>query len=164
MAYKGDYGVLLNQNTKLHRRYFNEMVKLIGIQVLYKAPMGNKHYNLQSELVSSYEDPIKVGCVFEEHLTQQTAKKLGWISELTESAALIHVPYDLPGLQVGALFIIPSAYDNTRSRTFRVTKLSAIMVFPASITCEIVPEYESTVQESELQLFNNSDFNLLNEG
>jgi len=164
MAYKGDYGALLNQNTKLHRRYFNEMVKLIGIQVLYKAPKENKHYNLHSELNSNYEDPIKVGCIFEEHLTQQTAKKLGWNSELTESAALIHVPYDLPGIQVGALFIVPSAYDNTKGRTFRVTKMSAIMVFPASITCEIVPEYETTIQQAEIQLFNNSDFNLLNEG
>lgn len=164
MAYKGDYGALLNHNTKLHRRYFNEMVKLIGIQVLYKAPRENKHYNLQSELVSNYEDPIKVGCVFEEHLNQQTAKKLGWNSELTESAALIHVPYDLPGLQIGALFIIPSAYDKTKGRTFRVTKMSAVMVFPASITCEIVPEYETTTQQSELQIFNSTDFNLLNEG
>ncbi|MBQ6627830.1 MAG: hypothetical protein IJH65_03265 [Methanobrevibacter sp.] len=164
MAYKGDYGVLLNQNTKLHRRYFNEMVRLIGVQVLYKAPKENKHYNLQSELISNYEDPIKVGCIFEEKLTQRTAKKLGWIAELQESAALIHVPYDLPGLQIGALFTIPSAYDNTKGRTFRVVRMSAIMVFPASITCEIVPEYETTIQPAELQLFNSSDFNLLNEG
>ena len=83
---------------------------------------------------------------------------------MTESAALIHVPYDLPGLQVGALFIIPSAYDKTKGRTFRVTKMSAVMVFPASITCEIVPEYETITQQSELQIFNSSDFNLLNEG
>ena len=89
---------------------------------------------------------------------------MGWNSELTESAALIHVPYDLPGLQIGALFTIPSAYDNTKGRTFIVTKMSAIMVFPASITCEIVPEYETTIQPSELQMFNSSDFNLLNEG
>lgn len=164
MANKGDYGVLLNQNTKLHRRYFKEMVRLIGVQVLYRAPKKDKHYNLQSELKSNYTDPIKVGCVFEEHITQRTAKKLGWNSELVESAALIHVPYDLPDLQIGALFTIPSAYDNTKGRTFRVTKLSAIMIFPASITCEIVPEYESTMSQAETMLFNNTDFNLLNEG
>lgn len=164
MANKGDYGILLNQNTKLHRRYFKEMVKLIGVQVIYRAPKSNKHYNLQSELESSYENPIKVGCVFEENITQKTAKKLGWNSELLESAALIHVPYDLPGLQIGALFTIPSAYDNTKGRTFRVTKLSAIMVFPASITCEIVPEYESILSQAETMLFNDTDFNLLNEG
>lgn len=164
MANKGDYGALLNQNTKLHRRYFKEMVKLIGVQVLYKSPKDDKHYNLQSELESNYNDPIKVGCIFEEHITQQTAKKLGWNAELMDSAALIHVPYDLPNIQVGALFTIPSAYDNTQGRTFRVTKLSAIMVFPASITCEIVPYYETTLSQSEIQLFNDTDFNLLNEG
>lgn len=81
-----------------------------------------------------------------------------------ENAAVIHVPYDLPELQVGCLFEIPSAYDNTHSRLFRVTKLSAKMIYPASIACEIVPEYIDTVESAEIELFTNTDFNVLNEG
>ena len=36
------------------------------------------------------------------------------------------------------------------------------MVYPASIACELVPEYENTYEES-LNDFTNSSFNLLNE-
>jgi hypothetical protein len=36
------------------------------------------------------------------------------------------------------------------------------MVYPASITCEIVPEYENTYDNS-LNDFKDSSFNLLNE-
>ena len=164
MANKGDYGALLNQNAKLHRKYFLEMVKLIGIQTIYKSPKQNKSYNLHGELESNYNDGIKVGCIFEEHEDQKTAKKLGWDYELTANAALIHVPYDLENLQIGALFYIPSAYDNTSGRWFRVTRMSAIMVYPASITCEIVPEFIDTMSKAETELFMNSDFNLLYEG
>lgn len=159
-----NYGLLLNHGAKLHRGYFKEMVRLIGINVIYKPPMQNKDYNLQGELESNYETGEVVGCIFEDHINQKTAKKLGWNSELVENAALIHVPYDLHDLQIGALFNIPSGYDNTKGRWFRVTKLSAQMIYPASITCEIVPEYETTVQQSEIHLFNGTDFNLLNEG
>lgn len=159
-----NYGILLNQDAKLHRKYFNEMVKLLGIQVGYISPMNNKEYNLQGELESAYNDCIKVGCIFEDHIDQNTAKKLGWDSELVKDEALIHVPYDLPDLQIGALFIVPSGFDNTPGRCFRVVRMSAIMVYPASISCAIVPEYQTTVAKSETKLFTDTNFNLLYEG
>lgn len=37
------YGILLNDNIKLHRIYFKEMCKLIGIKVVYRAPRPDKH-------------------------------------------------------------------------------------------------------------------------
>ena len=55
---------------------------------------------------------------------------------------MIHVPYDLPNLEVGALFIVPSGLDNAVGRVFRVISMQNIMVYPASITCEIAPEWE----------------------
>jgi len=161
---RNSYGLLLNNNAKLHRKWFREMVKLLGIMVIYKQPSKDKHYNIHGELESNYEDSMLVGCIFEEHIKQNTAKKLGWDSELQTSSSLIHVPYDLPGLQIGSLFIIPSAFDNTKGRLFRVTKMSAEMIYPASITCELVQEYETTLAKADTELFNNSDFNLLYEG
>ena len=160
---RSSYGLLLNNNAKLHRRYFNEMVKLLGIRVIYKRPTESKHYNLHGELESDYDDGIVIGCIFEEHLKQNTAKKLGWDSELQTDASLIHVPYDLPGLQIGSLFIVPSAFDNTKGRLFRVTKMSAEMIYPASVTCELVQEYETTLEKSTYELFETADFNLLYE-
>jgi hypothetical protein len=57
------------------------------------------------------------------------------------------VPYDLPNLQVGALFEVPSGLDNGESRLFRVISMSNIMIYPASITCEIALEYASNDEQ-----------------
>ena len=72
---------------------------MIGIKVFYRAPMPNKHYTNYTEIDGSYYEPIEVGCIFDEHPTQQTLKKMGWVSELQDSASIIHVPYDLPNIQ-----------------------------------------------------------------
>lgn len=135
------YGKLLYPNIKIHRQYFREMCKLIGIYVLYRAPKDDKGYTTYGELNAHYEEPKLIGCIFDEHPTQQTLKKMGWMSELDSNSSIIHVDYDLEGLQQGALFIIPSGLDDGKGRLFRVTKLTNSIVYPASITCEIVPEY-----------------------
>lgn len=139
-------GILLNANNiKIHRQYFREMVKLIGVYALYRAPKPDKNWTIYAELESNYEQPIQVGCIFDQHLTQQTMKKIGWDAELNDQRALIHVDYDLPSLQVGCLFILPSGIDNAPSRIFRVVKLTNSMIYPASMMCEVVPEWEDTI-------------------
>lgn len=75
---------------------------------------------------------------------------MGWNAELQENAAVIHVPYDLHDIQIGALFVIPSGLDHTKGRLFRVTQLSNAMVYPASIACEIIPEYEDRMPASKM--------------
>lgn len=136
------YGQLLTPDIRIHRQYFREMCKLLGIRVLYRAPKIDKSYTTYREIESNYEEPILIGCIFDEHPTQQTLKKIGWVSELNENSSFIHVDYDLPGLQQGALFIIPSGLDDGQGRLFRVVKMVNEIVYPSSITCEIVPEYE----------------------
>ena len=157
------YGILLNSNAKLHRQYFREMVKLQGIWVLYRPPKPNKHYTTYAEIESNYEPPTLVGCIFHDHPDQQTLKKIGWMSELQADSSLIEVDYDLPNLQQGALFIIPSGLDTGKGRLFRVVKMSNPIVYPSSITCEIAPEYEDIVQPETVFDYSKSDFNLLNE-
>ena len=61
---------------------------------------------------------------------------------------MIHVPYDLHDLQVGALFIVPSGLDKAEGRVFRVISMQNIMVYPASIACEIAPEYADTDEQT----------------
>lgn len=158
-----NYGTLLDeQNIKLHRVYFEEMCNLIGIKVLYYAPRADKHWTTYAEIKSNYYDPILVGCIFEDHPNQYTMKKLGWDSELQENASLISVPYDLEKLQVGSIFIVPSGIDNSKGRVFRVVSMRNSMIYPSSITCELVPEYENTFSSDQYD-FKNSSFNLLND-
>ena len=154
------YGILLSPDIKLYRSYFEEMTRMIGIQVFYRAPKPGKTYTTYTEIIDNYFDPIQVGVIFDEHPTQQTLKKMGWVSELQQNASIIHIPYDLPEIQQGALFFIPSGLDNAPSRLFRVVKLTNGIVYPASISCEIVPEYENTFQSDSFD-YSQSSFNLL---
>lgn len=162
MVNQSKYGLLLTPDIKLQRKYFEEMCRLIGINVIYKAPKKDKHYTTYAEVKGNYQDPILLGCIFDEHPTQQTLKKMGWVSELQENSSIIHVPYDTPDIQQGCLFTLPSGLDDGKGRLFRLIKLSNIMVYPASFACEIVPEYENTYEESQNN-FDNSSFNLLRE-
>ena len=136
------------------------MVKLIGINVIYRQPMENKTWDGYGELEGSFYPPTVVGCIFTEHPNQKSLKKLGWVAELNESSSIIEVPYDLPGLQAGALFIVPSGLDNSKGRVFKVTHLENIAVYPATIIYEIVPVYEDAFDRGQIQHTNN-DMNLL---
>ena len=136
------YGMLLTPEIKLHRKYFLEMAKLLGIQLIYRAPLPGKTFDEHGDLNANYYPGQVVFGIFQDHPDQKTLKKMGWVAELQENSSIIHVPYDLPNLQVGALFIIPSGIDKAEGRVFRVISMQNIMVYPASITCEIAPEYE----------------------
>lgn len=157
-----NYGLLLNErDIKLQRKYFDEMCTMLGIKVIHRAPRVGKSYTTYSEIDSNYFEPAITGCIFEEHPTQRTMKKLGWNSELSETASIISVPYDLKGLQQGSLFIIPSAFDKTQGRVFRVTEITGIMIYPCSLTCKLVPELENTFTPNTY-LHKTNSFNLLN--
>lgn len=146
---KQDYGLLVSPNIKLHRMWFKQMLALHGIYCKYRAPLKNKSYDINADLQTGYKPEIIVGCLFEEHPNQKSLQKAGWVAELQEGSSIIHVPYDLPDLQAGALFEVPSGLDNGKSRLFRVLNLSNIMIYPASIACEIALEY-SSVDEQHL--------------
>lgn len=75
---QNEVGLLLREDDlKLHRKYFEEMVNLIGIKVVYRAPKPDKHYTIYTEIESNYEKPKVVGCIFVEHPDQKTMKKMG---------------------------------------------------------------------------------------
>lgn len=158
-----DTGLLLNkEDIELHRQYFEEMVDLLGIITLYRSPKVQDR-DLYGEIDDIYNPPIPVGCIFDEHPTIWTMKKLGWNSELSEEMSIIHVPYDLKGLRDGALFIIPSGIDKSQGRVFKVYKMSTTMVYPASIACQIGPVFENEFSKSHLHEFEQTGFNLLKE-
>ena len=156
-----NYGLLINkEDILLQRSYFKELVTMLGVQVKHRAPRPSKTYTTYAEIQSNYFEPETVGCIFTEHLDQRTMKKLGWNAELTTDSAIISVPYDLNGVQQGSLFYIPSAFDNTQDRLFRVVEMSSIMIYPASLTCRLVPEYTNTFSDN-LHDHKRNSFNLL---
>ena len=138
-----NYGLLITKDIKLYRAWFKQLIALHGINCKYRAPLNNKEYDIHGDLQTGYKPEIVVGCLFEEHPNQKSLKKAGWVAELQEGSSMIHVPYDLPDLQVGALFEVPSGLDSGKGRVFRVISLSNIMIYPASIACEIALEYTS---------------------
>lgn len=156
-----NYGFLVNQNIKLHRKWFKEATKTLGIKTIYRAPRKSKEFDKYGDLDTNYCEPITTFVFFQEHPDQKTLKKMGWVAELQEGSSIIHVPYDLPDLQVGALFIIPSGIDQAIGRAFRVISMQNIMIYPASISCEIAPEYEDTMQRTETRDFTQTNFNVL---
>lgn len=158
---QNDYGLLLNKDIKLHRIYFKQMVKLLGINCQYRFPLAGKNYNLHGDLEAKYSKPQVVGCIFQDHPDQKTLKKMGWVAELQEGSSIIHVPYDLENLEVGALFEIPSGLDKAKPRLFRVISMQNIMVYPASIACEIAPEYFDTDEPALTKDFTTTNFTML---
>lgn len=161
-----DTGLLLDRENiaPLQRFYFDEMVRLKGMNVLYRKVKANlKNYTLHGELDARYEPAVVVGCIYNEFTDQKTMKKLGWNAERDESTPVIHVPYDLDGLQAGALFIIPSGLDHAQGRVFKVLDMSSIPIFPASIACKLGPVLENEFERSQVHDFTQTDFNLLNE-
>jgi hypothetical protein len=157
------YGLLIDEKAiKIHRKYFKEMVKLIGVGVKYYAPRPDKTWTTYSEIVSNYFEPEDMGCIFQEHPDQKTLKMLGWATELQDSPAIISVPYDLKYLQYGALFELPSAIDGADSRLFRVVELSTAAIYPASITCKLMPEFKNSFTSDNFNHATNS-LTLLNE-
>jgi hypothetical protein len=83
------------------------------------------------------------------------------VTELQEGSSIIHVPYDLKDLQVGALFIIPSGIDTAQGRVFRVISMQNTMIYPASIACEIAPEYFDSDEKTITRDFSKTNFTAL---
>lgn len=158
-----DTGLLYNKNDiELHRGFFEELVMLKGVNVLHRAPLkGAKERDLYGELSDEfYATPKLVGCLFEEHPDVKTMRKLGWNTERNENKSIIHVPYNL-NVEVGSLFIIPGPLDNTKGRVFQVCELSSIMIYPASLTCELVPYIKSNISKANTNDYTKSNFNIL---
>lgn len=74
---------------------------------------------------------------------------------------MIHIPYDVPGIQAGGIFTIPSGLDDAEPRKFKVLRLQNSAIYPSSITCELGPLLEDMDEKSTVRDFRSSNFNLL---
>lgn len=152
-----NFGILLNgKNIKLNRFYFDQMAKMIGVRLIYRAPKPSKDYTTYGEIDAMFEQPVAVWGIYVEHPNQQTMRKLGWNSELLSEAIVLEVPYDLQGLQQGGLFIVPTGVDGGTGRVFQVTQMTTLSIYPASVTVAAVPYYPNDFTQSA---FNHSEHN-----
>ena len=144
-----DTGWLLHkQDLELYRDWFKQMVDQLGTFAIYRAPREGKTFDTWGELDTAYYEPVRVGAVYKEFVNQRTAKKMGWNAELSEGASLIIVPYDLPHLQEGALFTLPSSIDTGVGRLFKVLKMEVCPIYPACIICELGPVLKNSFEPS----------------
>lgn len=72
-----DYGFLLNKDIKLHRIWFKQMVKMLGINCIYQTPKEGKTFDRYGDLAANYNEGELVGCIFQDHPDQKTLKKMG---------------------------------------------------------------------------------------
>ena len=130
---------LVKRDALMFRKYFKEMLEKYGIDGMYFQPKEEtKKYNETGEFSAEYEKPIQCQMIFDQVPKVSTLKKLGWTAEMDESQPLIHVDYDLPGLQSGSCFSIEDPLRPGKGRLFRVTKISVGIIYPMCATCQIV--------------------------
>lgn len=73
-----DYGFLLNKDIKLHRMWFKQMTKQLGVLCKYYIPKPGKRFDGYGDLSADYDEyKEKVGCIFQDHPDQATLKKMG---------------------------------------------------------------------------------------
>lgn len=72
-----DYGLLITKDIKIHRMYFKQMVRLLGINCIYEAPTNGADYDEHGDLLGDYFPPQTVGVIFQDHPDQKTLKKMG---------------------------------------------------------------------------------------
>lgn len=148
-------GILFQNDLEIQRYYFDESLEFYGIDALYyQVNDASQHYTVAGELTSKYHDPIAIKLIYDQVPKIGTLKKLGWVTELNQDAQpIIHISFDTPGIQVGALFKIQDPLNPLSGRMFRATKMTTGIIYPVAVTVQIVAivgqDIEETVQPYE---------------
>ena len=142
---------LVKKDALMFRRYFREMLRRYGIDCSYFEPVeGTVKYNVNGELSAEYKNPIGAQIIFDQVPKVSTLKKLGWNTASDDSQPIIHVDFDLPGIQIGSLFSIEDPLRPGRGNLFRVTKMSVGIIYPMCVTAQVVAvlgeQVENTLQ------------------
>lgn len=152
-------GLLVRDDSRLYRRYFNEMCRLIGITVLYQYVV-KKEMTIHSEDNSILSMPIQLDILFDDNPTIDTLNKLGWITEIGEQKPIVvNVPYNTPNLTVNARITVETTDGVKRPRIFQITKIQSDLEYPDAFTCAAVPVYDQYSQRNQYTLVNTEKVN-----
>lgn len=147
-----DTGVLLIKKNieTLGSFYFNEPANLIGTNVLFWEPLegGDKWDGRGEPNNTFFYPPIKTHCFYNTHPSQKTMKGLGWDPVLDAEARVIVVDKNLKGVQYGAIFQLPSSY-NDEGGLFKVIEMTEDSTYPVTTTLKLAPVIEDTFDNSQ---------------
>jgi len=143
-------GLLLQNDLEIQRYYFNEALEYYGIDAdYYQVKEPTTEFTSAGELSSYFYDPVPMRVIFDQVPKVNTLKKLGWVTELNQdSQPIIHVPFDTPGIQVGALFRIADPLRPGSGRLFRATKMTTGIIYPVAATLQIVAVVGDSPEET----------------
>lgn len=136
-------GQLFSKDATIYRKFFKEQAKLLGIHVEYRYPIDMEFTTHAQENPKGYSEPQEVDIIFDSSPKLSTLRKLGWVSEdKSDKPYLIQAPFDIPNLQKGCLFILPSPEPLSESRVFKVVDIQVDQVMPDSWYCHVAPKLE----------------------
>lgn len=140
---------LLQNDLEIQRYYFNDACDFYGISARYYQVKPGMRWTVAGEMKANFYDPVRTKLIFDQVPKVSTLKKLGWVTELDQdSHPLVHLQFDLSGLQVGCVIEIKDPLTVDKGRLFRITKMSTGIIYPASVTCQLVPIVGTNPEET----------------
>lgn len=148
-------GMLIRDSALLQRKYFKEMVKLVGCSAAYQW-VTDKNFTIHSEKNFKFSDPVRINLILDENPTIETLNTYGWLSELGDTLPIIaHLPYDIPNLIVGCRITLATTKGTNRPRIFDITKIGSNLEYPDSYTVALAPVLDQFSQRNQYTLVNN---------
>lgn len=145
-------GLLVGNDAKLFRSYFDEMAKLIGIQVKYYYVIDENFSIYGDENPLGFSEPELIDIIFDENPNIRTLKRYGWITEGEERQPIMaQFSYNTKNLQKGCRIEIQSnLYD--KGRLFVVTDMTTNLEFPESYMCKLAPVFHNKNTEEKIKV------------
>ena len=143
-------GLISEQEVIYLREQFNETVKQLGVPFIYQYPLGNNLDDFAQPAPDGYSVELEVYGLFDGEPKLKTYRNLGWVVEKGDNPPfLLHIPFDTPHIQKGALFKISGQFTGIEARVFQVTELTTGLVCPDHIVCQIVPLVGNTPPQTK---------------
>ena len=143
-------GLLVGKDSTLFRNYFDEMSKLIGIQVKYMYPIDMNFSMYGDENPLGFSEPEWISIIFDENPSIRTLKKYGWVTEGEERQPyMAQFSYNTENLAKGCRIEIPSNLPD-KGRLFVVTDMTTNLEFPESYMCKLAPVFHTKNTEEKI--------------
>ena len=152
-------GLLNRSDSKIFRRYFREMCKLIGIQVYYQF-VKKQEMTIHSEDNSDLSLPMPLNIIFDENPNIDTLNALNWLTEIGQQQPVIaNLSLNTPHISVNARITVESIDGTKRPRIFRITKIQSDLEYPDAYTCALVPVLDQYIQTNDYGMRNYEKIN-----
>lgn len=139
---------IIQNDAKIFKYYADEALDLYGIPCQYFQCKPGKSFTTLGEMKSCYYDAVWTKVIFDQAPNVKTLRKLGWVTELDEQQPIVHVKFDLPGIEIGCLFNIKDPLRVDKGRMFRITKMSVGILYPATLTCQLAAIVGDDIEET----------------